>query len=88
MEPENEKPKELDFLEILAQKISTTDEKYSLVHNILEQARAGEASALKMVMTALERVGSNEEDRIKINNEQLKTIIVLAAERFNRSKVS
>lgn len=69
-----------DFWEGLAAQVGR--DQGPIISDIITSARDGDASALKIVQTALEKFSGAKEEKLKVTDEQFKQIIRLAADRI------
>lgn len=72
--------KEKTFNELLAE--TAQDRKESLILGIIEQAKAGEPQAIKMISTAILESQYSESAEFPLNDDQYKQIITMAARRL------
>lgn len=72
--------KEQTFNELLVETAAT--QKGSLVTAIIQNAKEGDASALKILQNAFQEMKFTQEDSVKITPAQYKQVIKLAAERI------
>jgi len=77
---------DLDFFEQLS--AAARDGGDVLIGKIIENAKAGDASSLKLLEKALHESRFAKEEKLKITDEQYQRIILLAAERIRGSKVT
>ncbi len=73
----------VDFYKRLA--TIAQDQGDPLIAAIVNNAKAGDASSLKILEKALVDSKFDVEQTVKITNDQFKKIIILAAERFQKS---
>lgn len=82
--PQGDEPfdvKDISFNELLVYMATRTGEKERLVYSIIQNAKEGDASALKMLAQVMESAAF-QDDKIKISDVQFKNIIKLAAQRI------
>lgn len=79
-DPNFEQDQELDFFEQLA--IAAGNSGDSLVGKIVENAKKGDTSSLKLVEKAMNEARFAKEDKLKLTDEQYRRIILLAAQRL------
>ena len=78
--PTLEEDKAKSFDQVLLEKAD--DNKFELAFSIIKNAKEGDASALKIVQSAMETSKFQQEDKLKISKEKFREIIKLAADRL------
>jgi hypothetical protein len=82
----SELPDEKDFFELLAS--TAREDRGGLIGSIIQNAKLGDASSLKILERALLEGRFGQEEKLKLTDGQYKTIILLAADRIRGGKIT
>lgn len=72
-----------EFADIIARHLSDPVQMLNFTRKVMENAEEGDAASLKMIQQALVDVKYRNDNKQIVTNEQLRTIIGLAANRLN-----
>lgn len=81
-------PEDLDFFEILESSASTYQERLALARSIMNNAKEGDAGALKMMERAFAEGRFRNESKLIVTDEQLERLILLTGDRIRARKAA
>jgi N-acetylglucosamine kinase-like BadF-type ATPase len=78
------KPEDLEFSNLVARELSDPQSMLRFVRNVMRNAEEGDSNSLKIIRETLEELKFKREQKRIVTDEQLKTIITLAADRIRK----